>query len=56
MVESLFCAEREDDVNDLLVVTGISTKRTSSMLFLDSSWDIGVTVDTDYWEYWSARR
>ena len=55
MVESLFCAEREM-TNDLLVCYGdIIYEKNVLDVVLNSSWDIGVTVDTDYWEYWSAR-
>ncbi|UCD03746.1 MAG: phosphocholine cytidylyltransferase family protein [Candidatus Woesearchaeota archaeon] len=55
MVETLFSAE-EEMIDEILVCYGdiIYEKRVINKILSDRS-DIGVTVDTDYLAYWSAR-
>ena len=55
MVETLMCAEREMG-NEILICYGdiLYEKRIIKKILEDKS-DIGVVVDSDYWDYWKAR-
>ena len=55
MVETLFKAEQE--LNDEIIVcyADILYDKTVIEKILATNFDIGVTVDDDYWDYWSAR-
>lgn len=57
MVETLFCAEAEmDGSTDVLVCyADILYEPPILHKIIDSTADVGVTVDDDYWEYWQAR-
>jgi len=57
MVETLFCAEAEMDENEDLLVCYADIIYEPKILHkvLASNSEIGVVVDEDYWEYWSAR-
>ncbi len=57
MVETLFCAEKEmDGSHDILVCyADILYEPRILQKIRESSVDVGVTVDEDYWEYWQAR-
>lgn len=57
MVETLFCAERELDGNEEVLVCYADILYEPRVLqeVLQSKVEVGVTVDQDYWEYWSAR-
>lgn len=55
MVESLFIAEKE--MNDDLIVcySDILYQKDVIKKVIHSQAEIGVAVDSDYWDYWSAR-
>ncbi len=57
MVETLFCAEKEMDGSDDILVCYADILYEPQILrkVLESRADVGVTVDEDYWEYWQAR-
>ena len=55
MVETLFCAEKEIEGDLLVVYADIIYEKKVIKKILDSKFDIGVTVDDDYWPYWQAR-
>jgi len=55
MVESLFSAEEELSGEILIAYSDIIYERKIINQILNSSVDIGVTVDDDYWNYWQAR-
>lgn len=57
MVETLFCAEKEMDGSDDILVcyADILYEPRILNLVLKSNADVGVTVDEDYEEYWRAR-
>ena len=57
MVETLFCAEKElDDSDDVLVCyADILYEPYIVQKVLESPADVGVTIDEDYWDYWQAR-
>jgi len=55
MVETLFCAEVEMDSEILVCYADILYEERVLNRVLDDKSDIGVTVDTDYWDYWKAR-
>jgi len=57
MVETLFCAEQDMDGNDEILVCYADIIYEPKILqkVLQSSTEVGVVVDDDYWEYWSAR-
>lgn len=55
MVESLFCAEKELTEDVLVCYSDIIYDSSIIEKISFSNVDIGVTVDNDYWEYWSKR-
>ncbi|MBP9863840.1 phosphocholine cytidylyltransferase family protein [Patescibacteria group bacterium] len=55
MVETLFCAESEIKGDTLIAYADILYEPRVIAAIQASTVDIGVTVDTDYWTYWSAR-
>lgn len=55
MVESLFCAEEEMTEDLLVCYSDILYEDKVVRSVLNSSAHIGVAVDNDYWDYWSAR-
>ncbi len=57
MVETLFCAEKEMDGSDNILVCYADILYEPQILhkIMHSTADVGVTIDEDYWEYWSAR-
>jgi L-glutamine-phosphate cytidylyltransferase len=55
MVETLFCAEKELEGEVLVVYGDIIYEKNLLVDVINSSSDIGVAVDEDYWDYWSAR-
>ena len=55
MVESLFCAEEEMNDDILVCYADIIYEERVLKKILESSAEIGVAVDEDYWEYWQAR-
>ena len=57
MVETLFCAEKELDGNDDILVCYADIIYESRILekAVESKTEIGVVVDEDYWAYWCAR-
>ncbi len=57
MVETLFCAEKEMDGSDDILVCYADILYEPKILqkVMESHADVGVTVDEDYWDYWSAR-
>lgn len=55
MVESLFCAEKEMTGDLLVCYSDILYEQSVLRTVLKNTADIGVTVDKDYWDYWSAR-
>ncbi|MFQ5620456.1 MAG: NTP transferase domain-containing protein [Candidatus Nanoarchaeia archaeon] len=55
MVETLFCAEQEMDDDILICYADILYEPKLLKQVLKSKANIGVAVDDDYWEYWSAR-
>lgn len=55
MVETLFKAEAEMDEDILVCYSDIIYEINVLKKIISSNADIGVTVDKDYWEYWSAR-
>jgi L-glutamine-phosphate cytidylyltransferase len=55
MVSTLFCAEKELDQDLLIVYADIIYEPKLIENAIKSKTDIGVTVDTDYWNYWQAR-
>lgn len=55
MVESLFKAEEEMDDEILVCYSDILYERRVIEKILASDFDIGVTVDNGYWDYWQAR-
>src|SRR3989338_8501899 len=54
MVETLFAAEKEMDDDLLVCYSDIIYQKSVLNEVIDSGADIGVTVDTDYWDYWKA--
>lgn len=55
MVESLFCAESEMDDDVIVCYSDIIYEEKVIRKVLGSNADVGVCVDDDYWDYWSAR-
>lgn len=57
MVETLFCAEKELDGRDEVLVCYADVIYEAKVLqvIIHTSVDIGVTIDNDYWDYWCAR-
>lgn len=55
MVETLFKAEAEMTGETLVLYADIIFEKEVLLKAIESKVDIGVTVDTDYWEYWKAR-
>jgi len=57
MVETLFCAEQEMDGNEEVIVCYADILYEPQIIqkVLESKVEVGVTVDEDYWEYWSSR-
>ena len=57
MVETLFCAEKEMDGHDEVLVCYADILYENKVLqkIINSPADVGVTVDEDYWKYWQAR-
>jgi len=57
MVETLFCAEKEMEGNDDILICYADILYEPKILqkVLESKAEVGVTVDEDYWEYWQAR-
>ena len=57
MVETLFCAEKELDSNDDVLVCYADILYEPKILqkVMESKAEVGVTVDEAYWEYWQAR-
>ncbi|OGN29998.1 MAG: hypothetical protein A3A33_01595 [Candidatus Yanofskybacteria bacterium RIFCSPLOWO2_01_FULL_49_25] len=55
MVHTLMCAEKELHGDVLVCYGDIIYELGTLETVLASTTDIGVTADTDYWDYWSAR-
>lgn len=55
MVETLFKAEAEMTGETLVIYSDVIFEKNVLLKAIESKADIGVTVDTDYWEYWKAR-
>lgn len=55
MVSTLFCAEKEMTKDILVLYSDILYEKKTLEAVLKSKADIGVTVDSDYWDYWQAR-
>ena len=55
MVESLMCAEAELMEPCIVLYSDIILSRKSIGLLVKSEFDIGVTVDVDFQDYWEAR-
>lgn len=57
MVETLFCAEKELDGSDDVLVCYADILYEPNVLhnIIESKVEVGVAVDEDYWEYWQAR-
>lgn len=55
MVETLFCAEKEMDGGILVCYADILYEKRVVKQILASKSKIGVTVDSDYWDYWTIR-
>jgi len=55
MVESLFAAEEEMDDDLLVCYADILYEMRVVKIILEAEVDIGITVDTEYWDYWKAR-
>ncbi len=57
MVETLFCAEKELDGKDdvLVCYADIIYEPKILQALITAPVDVGVTADKDYWEYWCAR-
>lgn len=57
MVETLFCAEKELEGKDEILVcyADIIYEQKVLQAVINANVDIGVTADKDYWEYWCAR-
>lgn len=55
MVETLFAAEKEMTGEMLVLYSDIVFEKSILEKVINSKVDIGVTVDTDYLEYWKAR-
>lgn len=55
MVETLFAAESEMDDSILVCYADILYEEKVLRKILESKVDVGVTIDSDYWDYWKAR-
>jgi len=55
MVSTLFCAEKEMDNEILVCYSDIIYEKKVIEKILKSDYDIGVTVDEDYLDYWKSR-
>ncbi|MFT4308209.1 MAG: NTP transferase domain-containing protein [Candidatus Woesearchaeota archaeon] len=55
MVETLFCARDELEGDVLVCYADILYDDSVLNVVLESDADIGVVVDDDYWDYWTAR-
>lgn len=55
VVESVFCAEQELKGDTLIAYSDIIYEPNVIKTIINSPADIGVTVDTNYWDYWNAR-
>ena len=55
MVETLFCAERKLEGEVLICYADIIYSQNVLKKIIESKVDVGVTVDSDYWDYWKAR-
>lgn len=55
MVETLFKAENEMNSDILICYADILYEKRIINQILESDCEIGVTVDTNYWDYWKAR-
>jgi len=55
MVETLFKAEKEMEEDFLVLYSDIIYEKKIIEEVLKKNTDIGVTIDTDYWDYWKAR-
>ncbi len=55
MVETLFCAEEEMNEDILVCYADIIYEPKVLQKVIESTAKVGVVVDTDYWDYWSAR-
>ncbi|MEK9132847.1 MAG: phosphocholine cytidylyltransferase family protein [Patescibacteria group bacterium] len=55
MVETLVKAEAELVGETLVLYADIIFEKSVLLKAIESKVDVGVTVDTDYWDYWKAR-
>jgi len=55
MVETLICAEEEMNEDILVCYSDILYEKKTIKKIIEVNVDIGVAVDENYWDYWSAR-
>ena len=55
MVETLMCAEKEMTEDFIVLYSDIAFEKRVLQAVLDAPCEIGVTVDTDFREYWETR-